>query len=247
MTILFWLIFLFGLLLTAWYLWIRGRGSLRFWIRVVDQEEAWVLGAELPLDAPQSARQSLLTDVNAAVRSVDQHVNTVVRQWNHEKGTLWMGVRLRHSLEGEVPSGFEQKHWPAKKVLRLSGDNRLDERNHMELLKEYLGKEEVAIDRERPVQLSGQSFSLYQWDLKEGSKAPEPSALMNLEEKTFQLRDNLVLPTIGSVTTLGLLGTGQPLLFAVGVLLVVFLSGACKFVFIHQRKDEADEIHLQNY
>jgi len=38
------------------------------------------------------------------------------------------------------------------------------------------------------------AFSLYQWDLEEGSKASELSSLMNLEEKTFQLRDNLVLP-----------------------------------------------------
>jgi len=36
-------------------------------------------------------------------------------------------------------------------------------------------------------------------------------------------------------------------MLVLGILLICFLSGACKFVFIHQMTDEADEIHLQNY
>ncbi len=239
-----WLLFLAGLALAAWYLWIRGRGALRFWIRVVDQPERWILGRALPLDASQKDRQALLTDVNAAVRSLDQRATTVLREWDRETGKLFMGLLLKGPLE-EVPAGLEQRHWEAKKVLRLSGMNRLDERGHIDLLEEYLKGKGMKINRARAMQLSGQSFSLYQWDVIEG--ALEASSLVKLEEGTFQLRDNLVLPIVGSVITAGLLGTGQPLLFAVGVLLVVFLSGACKFVFIHQRADEADEIHLQNY
>ena len=36
-------------------------------------------------------------------------------------------------------------------------------------------------------------------------------------------------------------------LFAAGLLILIFLSGAYKFVFMHQLEDESQESHLQNY
>jgi len=59
--------------------------------------------------------------------------------------------------------------------------------------------------------------------------------------------EKLVIPLLATWIALTLIGTAQPFLLVLGILLICFLSGACKFVFIHQMTDEADEIHLQNY
>lgn len=66
-------------------------------------------------------------------------------------------------------------------------------------------------------------------------------------EKSQQLRNNLVIPLLALLLAITLIGTGQTFLFTLGIGLIIFLSGACKFVFIHQMTDEADELHLQNY
>ena len=238
-----WLVLLVGLSLSAWYFWIRSRGSLHYWIRGYDQGEKWLLGKTLPMSTSAAERRDLLSAVNAEVRTLDQRVTTVVRQWDHQAETLFLGVILREELVGAVPEGFELKKWEPKKVVRLSGDNRLDERSQSELLNDYLTRKGVSLVREKPMQLTGQSFALYQWEISDGTIESSSEA----EEGTFQLRDNFVLPVIGLIVTLGLLGTREPILFAMGVCLIVFLSGVCKFIFLPQRTDEADEVHLQNY
>lgn len=240
-----WVVLCFGVLLSVWYFWIRSRGALRYWIRSYRQERKWLLGKNLPIDAPASVKQQLLTDVNAEVRSHEQRATTVVRQWDREKNTFFMGVALKQPLEGEISYGFECREWEPIHVVRLSGENRLDEKEPGEELDRYLLKHGLKVKREQPMRLSGQSFSLYQWEIQE-EEVPL-SQLSRFEEWTFQLRDNLVLPLVGLVVTLGLLGTRQALLFAAGVCFITFLSGACKFIFMHQRADEADEVHLQNY
>jgi len=42
-------------------------------------------------------------------------------------------------------------------------------------------------------------------------------------------------------------GTGSPWLFGIGIFTIILMSGACKFVFLHQREDITQESHLQNY
>ena len=66
-------------------------------------------------------------------------------------------------------------------------------------------------------------------------------------EGTYQLSNNLVIPLLATLVAVALIGTAQPLMLVLGIVLICLLSGACKFVFIHQMTDEADEIHLQNY
>ena len=68
-----------------------------------------------------------------------------------------------------------------------------------------------------------------------------------IAEQTQRLRNILVIPLLATVQAIGLIGTRVPALFVLGIGLICFLSDACKFVFIHQMTDEADEIHLQNY
>lgn len=98
--------------------------------------------------------------------------------------------------------------------------------------------------------ISGQSFRLYQWNLladDANAEVSAPSAWANTLEWLAQIRDNLSLPILLTIISIGLLGMRDPLLFAVGIGFIVLLSGACKFVLIHQNRDEADEVHLQNY
>ena len=61
------------------------------------------------------------------------------------------------------------------------------------------------------------------------------------------MRDIVLYPIILTLFSMALIGTGSGGLFAVGLLILIFLSGACKFVFVHQREDESQESHLQNY
>ena len=124
--------------------------------------------------------------------------------------------------------------------------NRVDEAREIDAVKEFADKEELVLDFENPGRVSGQSFSLYQWDVRKGETS-SGSLLTRWAEGTYQLRNNLVIPLLATWIAIALIGTAQPLMLVLGILLICFLSGACKFVFIHQMTDEADEIHLQNY
>lgn len=86
-----------------------------------------------------------------------------------------------------------------------------------------------------------------QWDIEPSAKVSSPSGLSRLAESTYQLRNNLVIPLLATWIALALIGTAQPVMLVFGILLICFLFGACKFVFVHQMPNEADEIHLQNY
>ena len=125
--------------------------------------------------------------------------------------------------------------------------NRRDEENEVDAAKRYAKKQKLVLDFANPIRLSGQSFSLYQWDVKSAEVKRETSMLARWVEATYQLKNNVVVPVIATWVAVALMGTGQGLLLVIGILLICFLSGACKFVFIHQMTDEADEIHLQNY
>ena len=66
-------------------------------------------------------------------------------------------------------------------------------------------------------------------------------------ESTFQLRDILVFPIYMTIVAIGMIGTRELMLFPLGIGLIILLSGAGKFVLLHQMKDESEEYHLQNY
>ena len=50
-----------------------------------------------------------------------------------------------------------------------------------------------------------------------------------------------------TIAAIGMIGTQQFMLFPLGIGLIILLSGAGKFVLLHQMKDESEEYHLQNY
>ena len=241
-----WLVLLSGLFLLTWFFVIRARGSLRYWIRSHQIDPQWVVGKVFKT-SDQDGIAQFFTDGNAVVRSLDRRTNKVIRQWDRKQGTVFLGLVLSALPDGEVPEDYELREFQARRVLRLSGANRLDEQTEIDALKEYAKKHGLSPDLEHPARLSGQSFSVYQWDLLEEEATGENSQIASWAEKTMQLRNNLVIPLLATVLALGLIGTREPILFVLGIGLICFLSGACKFVFIHQMTDEADELHLQNY
>ncbi|MGC6567055.1 MAG: hypothetical protein ACON38_15760 [Akkermansiaceae bacterium] len=238
-----WVALLLGVGLFAWFFAIRGRGSLNYWIRRYEAPRQWVLGQTFEIGHKQS---QFFTDANAVVRSLDRRTNKVIRQWDKESGTVFLGLIMNALPDDPVPEDYELRELPKRQVVRLSGANRLEELNEVAAVKAFAEKEGLKLDFTHPARVSGQSFGLYQWEVVEG-EGFENSMIGSWAESTYQLRNNLVLPLLATLLALALIGTAQPLLLVLGIILICFLSGACKFVFIHQMTDEADEIHLQNY
>ena len=241
-----WILLFLGLGVFTWFFAIRGRGSIRYWIRTFEVEEQWVIGNRFDVDA-WAAHEQFFTDANAVVRSLDLRTNKVWRHWDPSSGKLFLGLVFNVLPDEEVPDGYELCRLPRRKVIRLSGTNRIDENSENEAVKAFATDNGLKLDLDHWGRLSGQSFSLYQWDIEPSAKVSSPSGLSRLAESTYQLRNNLVIPLLATWIALALIGTAQPVMLVFGILLICFLSGACKFVFVHQMTDEADEIHLQNY
>ncbi len=241
-----WLLLLIGLVAFTWFFVIRGRGALRYWIRTFEVAAQDVLGRTFTVD-DKAGQGQFFTDGNAVVRSLDRRTNTVLRQWDREAGTVFLGLVLNAAPDDEVPEGYELRRLPSRQVVRLSGANRLDEESEVEAVKRYADQKGVTLDFNQPSRISGQSFSLYQWEASGATSEGASSLFARCAEATYQLRNNLVIPLLATWIAVALMGTAQPLLLVAGILLICFLSGACKFVFMHQMTDEADEVHLQNY
>ncbi|YCM43736.1 hypothetical protein V2O64_20735 [Verrucomicrobiaceae bacterium 227] len=241
-----WFLLVIGLGFFAWFFAIRGRGSLKYWIRRFEVPEHAVLGQTFKID-DKAGQQQFFTDANAVVRSLDRRTNKVIRQWDREAGTVFLGLVMNALPDEPVPKDYELREFPKRQVVRLSGANRSEEIKEVEAVKAFAKEAGLTLDFEHPARLSGQSFGLYQWDVSGDGPEQENSLIGRWAESTYQLRNNLVLPLLATWIALALIGTAQPLLLVLGIVLICFLSGACKFVFIHQMTDEADEIHLQNY
>ena len=245
MIFLFWLILLFGFFLTAWTLAIKNRGSLHHWIRTIRTKPCQVVGRTFPAGTPQEKLSKFLIDANGFIRSNEQRSTTVIREWDHTAKTIFVGLVVQKTGEFEETENYEIRELPPTSVIRVSGEARTSEITPTESLQKYLSKHPHQVDMTRPTRLSGQSFHLYQWPIAE--KVPATGSLARLMETTFQLRDILVFPILLTIVAIGMIGTKQLMLFPLGIGLIILLSGAGKFVLLHQMKDESEEYHLQNY
>ena len=164
-----WVALLVGVGLFAWFFAIRGRGSLNYWIRRFEVPQQWVLGQTFEID-DKKGQQQFFTDANAVVRSLDRRTNKVIRQWDKEKGTVFLGLVMNALPDDPVPEDYELRGLPRRQVVRLSGANRLEEVNEVAAVKAYAAREGLTLDFSNPARLSGQSFGLYQWDVAEGER-----------------------------------------------------------------------------
>ncbi|MGJ8725497.1 MAG: hypothetical protein ACSHYB_13140 [Roseibacillus sp.] len=245
MTFLFWLILLLGLFLVAWVLGIKSRGSFYHWVRPFRTEPCRVVGRTFPAGTSSAEQSKFLFEANGFIRSKEKRSTVVIREWDHQAETIFVGLVLSAENELAATSEFEVRDLPAQSTIRVSGSAKTSNITPSESLKKYLTTHNSQVELTKPARISGQSFHLYQWQLAED--LPEPTWLQKTMEATFQLRDILIFPILLTIVAIGLLGTQQIILFPIGILLIILLSGAVKFVFLHQIADEAEEIHLQNY
>ena len=245
MILFFWLVLLIGLFLVIWVLGIKARGSFFHWVRPFRMAPYQVVGRTFPADTSIEVQRNFLFEANGFIRSNEQRSTVVMREWNHEANTLFVGLILLKQSDIQSTKEYEVRQLPSQSTIRVSGSGKTNNITPVESLKNCLEKNDYTVELTKPTRLSGQSFHLYQWPLAE--ELPEPTRLQNLMEATFQLRDILVFPIILTIVAIGLIGTQQIILFPLGIGLIILLSGAVKFVFLHQIKDEAEEIHLQNY
>ena len=245
MILFFWLVLLFGLFLVVWVLGIKARGSFYHWVRPYRTAPCQVVGKSFPKDTSAQFLSNFLFEANGFVRSNEQRSTVVMRQWDHDANTLFIGLILLKRSNIQGTSEYEVRELPAQSTIRVSGSCKTNNLTPVESLQDYLKKKNLNAEISKPTRLSGQSFHLYQWTIAE--EIPEPTRLEKCMEATFQMRDILVFPLILTIVAIGLIGTQQIILFPIGIGLIILLSGAVKFVFLHQVKDEAEEIHLQNY
>ena len=140
---------------------------------------------------------------------------------------------------------YELRHFPETSVVRLSGRSNEDGETPGAAIEKYMENNKLELDLSRPCRFSGQSFSLYEWETV--GTPTERHPVEPIAERLFQIRDIVLYPLILTLFSIALIGTQNGGLFAAGLLVLIFLSGACKFVFVHQREDESQESHLQNY
>ena len=100
-----WCLLLIGAVIFAWFFVIRGRGSLRYWIRRFEVPEQYVLGQIFEAD-DKPGQQQFFTDANAVVRSLDRRTNKVVRQWDREAGTVFLGLVMSSLPDDPVPDDY---------------------------------------------------------------------------------------------------------------------------------------------
>ncbi|MEP4079080.1 hypothetical protein [Haloferula sp.] len=229
----------------VWIIWIRARGALGYWIRPLSRKEAWAVGIELNSDDPVEGDQARLAEVVALVRTLDRESGHVIRQWNREDKTRFLGLMLSKAPDETPTEPYELRHFPSAPVVRLSGRSNEDGGTPSGAVRKFMEEKGLKFDSARPCRLSGQSFSFYQWEIL--GESDEVFPVEGWSERLFQVRDIVLYPVMLTLFSMALIGTRNGGLFAVGLLLLIFLSGACKFVFVHQREDESQESHLQNY
>lgn len=245
MILFFWLILLLGLFLVAWVIGIKSLGCFYHWVRPFRTTPSQVVGKTFPAGTSIELQRKFLFEANGFVRSNELRSTVVMREWDHEAKTIFVGLILLKCGDIKATDEYEVRELPAQSTLRISGSARTSDITPTESLKKYLTKHEHAVEMTKPVRLSGQSFHLYQWAIAE--ELPKPTWLQKIMETTLQFRDIFVFPILLTIVALGLIGTQQIILFPIGIGLIILLSGAVKFVFLHQIKDEAEEYHLQNY
>lgn len=241
----FWLVLLFGLFLVAWVLGVKARGSFYHWVRPFRMSACQVVGRTFSEGTSRKELSEFLIAANGFVRSKERRSKVVWREWDHEAKTLFVGLILDRKTDLGDSGDYEVRNLKEQSVLRVSGSAKTSDLSPTESLQRYLKTHHYAVEMTRPTRLSGQSFHLYQWPLQ--SELPNSTWLQRLMETTFQLRDILIFPLVLTVVAIGMIGTQQIILFPIGIGLIILLSGAGKFVFLHQMKDESEEYHLQNY
>lgn len=242
-----WLFLLALLPLTLWLAWIKGRSSITCWIRLHSHPERWLLSTRGPSESSPTDVNKLLNTVVEQARSLDWDAAQTLKRRDPETGEWIVGlVSTTFPLNQDPAESFSFTKLPPSTIVRLSGQPKDDDVTVQSSLHDWTERQELPIKR-NPTSLSAQSFQCWEWELQNEDPVSRTSPLHRFAEWIFEMRIIVLIPLTMTILSLAMLGTGNPWLLAAGMFAFIFLSGACKFVFLHQREDATQESHLQNY
>lgn len=245
--ILSWLAFLACIPITFAIFFIKNRSSVASWIRTVKHPDRWLLSATLPKDSQAKEIDTMLQKVVSQARNAEWDASCTYKCRNHETGEWIIGlISNTKPINTEIPAPFQFTHLPSSHHIRISGHPRDEHDTVKSLLQQWSEKKNLPYS---PVacSLTAQSFQCWEWDITNISESNSPSLLSRVAETIFEMRDILIYPILFTIVSIIMCGTGSPWLFGIGIFMIILMSGACKFVFLHQREDVTQESHLQNY
>ena len=241
-----WLAFLAAIPFSVAVLFIKNRSAITCWIRTVQHPERWLLTATIPKDSTPKQISSMLQQVVTQARNSEWDASCAYKRRDHSTGEWIIGlISSTPQAETETPDPYSFTHLAATQVIRVSGNSSDEDVTIKSELEIWATKKNIP-HSQVACSLSAQSFQCWEWEVTD-STASTPSFINPLSEGIFEIRDILLYPILFTVISIIMCGTGSPLLFGIGIFMVVLMSGACKFVFMHQREDITQESHLQNY
>ena len=241
--IISWIIFLGLIPLTIAALWIKNRSSVQCWVRLHRQPERWLLTTRISGDSDEKAQHVALQNIVVQSRNCEWDAACAYRRRDRKSGEWIIGL-ISNNEPGITDGDINFTQLPSTTVLRASGMPRDEGVTVLEKAKSW--SDAKAIDLKPEVySLTAQSFQCWEWPL--ATEVDPPGWIARMIEKVFELRDIAFYPLIVTPLTIAMLGTGNSWLFGIGIFTVILLSGAHKFVFLHQREDATQERHLQNY
>ena len=245
--ILSWLAFLAIIPATAAILFIKNRSAVATWIRTVQHPDRWLLSATLPKDSSPQQIHATLKEVVSQTRNSEWDASCTYKRRDHSTGEWIIGsISNAKPIDTEVPAALSFSRLPSAHVIRVSGQPRDEGDTVKKQLQHWVEKNDIPHSRVAS-SLAAQSFQCWEWEITDSSKLASLSFLSRISETIFEMRDILAYPILFTVIPLIMCGTGSPWLFGIGIFTIILMSGACKFVFLHQREDITQESHLQNY
>ncbi|BDS05721.1 hypothetical protein NT6N_07610 [Oceaniferula spumae] len=238
-----WIAFLGLIPLIIAALWIKNRSSVQCWVRTVKQPERWLLTTVIDGDSEDNAQRTALQLLVEDARNCEWDAACAYRRRDQKNGQWIIGL-ISNNEPGITNGDTAFTRLPAGTYLRASGTPRDEGVTVKDKVNAWSQANAIPLGSE-VFSLTAQSFQCWEWPIT--GEAETPSWITRLIEKIFELRDIAFYPLIVTPLTIAMLGTGSSWLFGIGIFTVILLSGAHKFVFLHQREDATQERHLQNY
>ncbi len=223
--------------------WVKNRSAVQCWVRHHQQPDRWLLSVHIPADSNEEDEHKKLQEIVAIARNCEWNASSAYRGRNHLTGEKIIGL-ISNSEPKNTAKDITLTHIPGRSVLRASGQPRDEGLSVKAKVTRWCKANSVTTTGE-VYSLNAQSYQCWEWPIE--NKQPPSTTISKIVEKVFELRDIAFYPIILTPLTIAMIGTGSSWLFGIGIFSIILLSGAHKFVFLHQREDATQEQHLQNY
>jgi len=223
--------------------WIKNRSAVQCWVRHHQQPDRWLLSVHIPADSSEAHERKELQEIVAIARNCEWDASSAYRGRDSHTGEKVIGL-ISNSEPKNTDKDITFTHIPGSSVLRASGQPRDEGVTVKAKISAWCSANSVTTTGE-VYSLNAQSYQCWEWPI--ASEQSPSTTISKMAEKVFELRDIAFYPIIVTPLTIAMLGTGSNWLFGIGISSIILLSGAHKFVFLHQREDATQEQHLQNY